>query len=261
MLNNWIGNHLRRNQINSNNHWIIVAALWLSQSSPSCLAATTTTTTTHSISISPPRFLISHLDSNFTLIDPISISNLKYPLFFIFPFHPLDFTSQLILLFSLILIPSISYYYLRDHSLELLDMLYHQPIALLHDLHSRLNSIISTNPARRKDQDLNQNQKSTTTTIRLRRSVQQGPQQPISSLNQLSTNTKRDTSSKSIHSESSHYPGLYNTGNTCFFNSVLQSVSSCRDFHRYLDNVITLAERYDVLTPVTDSAYDLIEGE
>lgn len=212
-------------------------------------------------SIAPPRFLISN--SNFTLIDPISTWKLEYPLFFIFPFYPLNLKSQLGLLCSLFLIPILSFYLIRDLSFK--DMLPNHPITLINHFNQRLDHILSSingnGHDRRKDSD--ENNASHKPISRLRRSVQH--QLSITSLTQSnptpSSSNHKSKSNQKNHSDSSHYPGLYNTGNTCFFNSVVQSVSSCRHFLRYLDNVIDLAEKYDVVTPVTDSIYDLIQGE
>ena len=61
--------------------------------------------------------------------------------------------------------------------------------------------------------------------------------------------------------QSSHYPGLYNTGNSCFLNSTLQSLASLDVLRAYLEKVMELAETWDVPTPVTDALYDLIVGE
>ncbi|KAK0543699.1 ubiquitin-specific protease ubp1 [Tilletia horrida] len=54
-------------------------------------------------------------------------------------------------------------------------------------------------------------------------------------------------------SGASFYPGLRNTGNTCFFNSVVQSLASCPTLVKHLDEVTDFAEAWDVPTPVTDA--------
>lgn len=58
-----------------------------------------------------------------------------------------------------------------------------------------------------------------------------------------------------------HYPGLRNTGNTCFFNSTVQSLASVPALRQYLLHVVQDAERWDVPTPVTDATLELIQGE
>lgn len=55
------------------------------------------------------------------------------------------------------------------------------------------------------------------------------------------------------------YKGLRNTGNTCFFNSTLQSISSLTLFRQYLHFLIEQAERWDTPTPVIDALLELIE--
>lgn len=57
---------------------------------------------------------------------------------------------------------------------------------------------------------------------------------------------------------SSHYPGLYNTGNSCFLNSTLQSLASLDVLKQHLESVMELAEAWDVPTPVTDALHDLV---
>jgi ubiquitin carboxyl-terminal hydrolase 1 len=59
-------------------------------------------------------------------------------------------------------------------------------------------------------------------------------------------------------SQSSYYPGLYNTGNSCFLNSTLQSLASLDVLKKYLESVMELAETWDVPTPVTDALYELV---
>ncbi|KAJ1570743.1 hypothetical protein NDA11_003359 [Ustilago hordei] len=55
------------------------------------------------------------------------------------------------------------------------------------------------------------------------------------------------------------YKGLRNTGNTCFFNSTLQSISSLTLFRRYLYLLVEQAERWDTPTPVIDALLELVE--
>lgn len=54
------------------------------------------------------------------------------------------------------------------------------------------------------------------------------------------------------------YPGLYNTGNSCFLNSTLQSLSSVSSIRVFLEHIISQAETWDVPTPVADALYDVI---
>jgi ubiquitin carboxyl-terminal hydrolase 1 len=56
----------------------------------------------------------------------------------------------------------------------------------------------------------------------------------------------------------SHYPGLYNTGNSCFLNSTLQSLASLDVLKQHLESVMELAETWDVPTPVIDALHDLV---
>lgn len=55
------------------------------------------------------------------------------------------------------------------------------------------------------------------------------------------------------------YKGLRNTGNTCFFNSTLQSISSLTLYREYLYLLVQEAERWDTPTPVIDALLELIE--
>lgn len=55
------------------------------------------------------------------------------------------------------------------------------------------------------------------------------------------------------------YKGLRNTGNTCFFNSTLQSISSLTLYRKYLSTLVEEAERWDTPTPVIDALLELIE--
>lgn len=55
------------------------------------------------------------------------------------------------------------------------------------------------------------------------------------------------------------YKGLRNTGNTCFFNSTLQSISSLTLYRRYLYFLVEEAEKWDTPTPVIDALLELVE--
>ena len=55
------------------------------------------------------------------------------------------------------------------------------------------------------------------------------------------------------------YKGLRNTGNTCFFNSTLQCISSLTLYRNYLASLVDEAERWDTPTPVIDALLELIQ--
>jgi ubiquitin carboxyl-terminal hydrolase 1 len=76
---------------------------------------------------------------------------------------------------------------------------------------------------------------------------------------QAGTNHSSTAGSKAqVGSSSHHYAGLYNTGNSCFLNSTLQSLASLDLLKGHLENMKRLAEEWDVPTPVTDALYSLI---
>ncbi|KAK0523240.1 ubiquitin-specific protease ubp1 [Tilletia horrida] len=61
-----------------------------------------------------------------------------------------------------------------------------------------------------------------------------------------------------VSPEVGHYRGLRNMGNTCFFNSVIQSLASCPTLLQHLDQVTLFAEAWDVPTPVTDALREVL---
>lgn len=65
-------------------------------------------------------------------------------------------------------------------------------------------------------------------------------------------------SASHANGQGQHYAGLWNTGNSCFLNSTLQSITSIATVQDVLEEVIEQAEQWDVPTPVTDALYDLI---
>ena len=75
-----------------------------------------------------------------------------------------------------------------------------------------------------------------------------------SSKDDSSDNSKDASSSKTLH-----YPGLPNpTSTLCFANSILQSLSSLPLFNSYLHSLQSIAESYDVPTPLLDSLLSLM---
>lgn len=75
---------------------------------------------------------------------------------------------------------------------------------------------------------------------------------------------RENPSFSSSHSEKTQagqwYPGLVNTGNSCFFNSVLQSLASLPAFLQHLRYLQSTAEHYDVPTPVLDALLELVSS-
>lgn len=55
-----------------------------------------------------------------------------------------------------------------------------------------------------------------------------------------------------------HHPGLINAGNTCFFNSVIQSLASVKTFVTHIQRIHARADEYDVPTPVIDALVELL---
>lgn len=60
-----------------------------------------------------------------------------------------------------------------------------------------------------------------------------------------SASSSRASSSSRARLSNPKYKGLRNTGNTCFFNSTLQSISSLSLFRKYLYFLVQQAERWD----------------
>ncbi|EPQ29925.1 uncharacterized protein PFL1_02597 [Pseudozyma flocculosa PF-1] len=79
----------------------------------------------------------------------------------------------------------------------------------------------------------------------------------LGALKPASTSPKRSTQTADAEA---HHAGLRNTGNTCFFNSTVQSLASVPALRSHLDDVIHAAERWDVPTPVTDALVELIDA-
>ncbi|TKY87761.1 hypothetical protein EX895_003342 [Sporisorium graminicola] len=74
-----------------------------------------------------------------------------------------------------------------------------------------------------------------------------------------SASSSRASSSSRARLSNPKYKGLRNTGNTCFFNSTLQSISSLSLFRKYLYFLVQQAERWDTPTPVIDALLELIQ--
>ncbi|SJX66025.1 related to UBP1-ubiquitin-specific protease [Sporisorium reilianum f. sp. reilianum] len=74
-----------------------------------------------------------------------------------------------------------------------------------------------------------------------------------------STSSSRASSTSRARLSNPKYKGLRNTGNTCFFNSTLQSISSLSLYRKYLYFLVQQAERWDTPTPVIDALLELIE--
>jgi ubiquitin carboxyl-terminal hydrolase 1 len=70
--------------------------------------------------------------------------------------------------------------------------------------------------------------------------------------------SKVASSSRLSLNELGDYPGIWNTGNSCFLNSTLQCLASVNRMRTLLEHIIVQAERWDVPTPVTDALYDVI---
>lgn len=75
---------------------------------------------------------------------------------------------------------------------------------------------------------------------------------------QISNSASSSRSASHAKGQGRHYAGLWNTGNSCFLNSTLQSITSIPTVQNVLEEVIEQAEQWDVPTPVTDALYDLI---
>ncbi|CAO1635862.1 unnamed protein product [Sympodiomycopsis kandeliae] len=55
-----------------------------------------------------------------------------------------------------------------------------------------------------------------------------------------------------------YHAGLVNTGNTCFFNSVIQSLGSVEPLVSHVEEIRSIAEQIDIPTPVVDALVDLL---
>ncbi len=94
----------------------------------------------------------------------------------------------------------------------------------------------------------------------LRRARSAAANTPIGSLHGLhSSRASSAASTPRPRLANPKYKGLRNTGNTCFFNSTLQSISSLPVYRKYLYTLVEEAERWDTPTPVIDALLELIE--
>lgn len=85
----------------------------------------------------------------------------------------------------------------------------------------------------------------------------QAPSGPITAATLLQQQ-RQSSSSTHVVPDNPRYKGLRNTGNTCFFNSTLQSISALPSFQQYLGALVEQAELSDTPTPVIDALLELV---
>lgn len=82
---------------------------------------------------------------------------------------------------------------------------------------------------------------------------------PITSATLLAAQQQSSSTSSAVTViDDPKYKGLRNTGNTCFFNSTLQSISALPLFQQYLHTLVEQAEQSDTPTPVIDVLLELM---
>ncbi|PWN50838.1 cysteine proteinase [Violaceomyces palustris] len=188
--------------------------------------------------------------TDFVLINPPSPQ--AYPLFYIFPI-PLTFVTQALIAFASLSLFALALQLYRERDLaELVILFYSRLCEFAMSLSKFVVGMTNLKILNDPEVDIQHKKRSGPLPNRVGLSRRSG--KSSSGSNPCSV----EAIGLAVSPNQCYFPGLRNTGNTCFFNSIIQSLASISALHDYLDRIMSCAESWDVPTPVTDALMELI---